>query len=123
MKYKALVVGAAGTALFGAAAITTMATASASPAAAPHYKVVQKTFTVQSGTSKLKTVTCPSGMKPVGGGGGHYGENEFPAANPADAGIDESDISKNGRGWTVSAYEATGFGPASFTADVVCARL
>ena len=96
--------------------------ASAAPSAAVHYKVVQKHFTVGSGQQKLETVTCPRGLKPVGGGG-HFGSPGFIVANPAIVGIDESAISNNLRGWTVSAYVASSQGTSSFTADVVCATL
>lgn len=119
MRHRGLVFTAVVTAVFAAAGITTMAAASAAPAAAPHYKVVTKHFIVGSDTQKLETVSCPAGTKPVGGGA-HEGNPSWIVANPEFAGIDESDLSSNGRGWTVSAYVAGGQGRTSFTANVVC---
>jgi hypothetical protein len=98
----------------------TMGIASAAQSSTVHYKVVQKAFSVNPGDTDLVTVNCPRGLSPVGGGG-HYGDGEFPDAYAQFTGISESDVSFSGRGWTVTAWVSSGVSKSWFTANVVCA--
>jgi len=121
MRRKVLMTVVAGSIACGALGGMTMGIASAAQSAVVHYKVIEKHFDVPSGASRLETVTCPTGLDPVGGGA-HYGVNEWPAlSQPAFAGIAQSDLSLNHRGWTVNAWVNSSQGTTSFTADVVCA--
>jgi hypothetical protein len=100
----------------------TMGIASAAQSSPVHYKVIEKTFVVASGATVARTLTCPHGMSPVGGGA-HYGAGEFAetSQDTAGDGISESDLSLNHRGWTVVTWVAATYGASSFTADVICA--
>jgi hypothetical protein len=98
----------------------TVGIASAAQSSPVTYKVVEKDFVVQSGATKVVTISCPAGLKPVGGGA-HYGVNEFPAVAPSAVSIADSDLSLSHRGWSVAAYVSSSSGASSFTADVICA--
>ena len=117
-----------GVALLGAASIAigtmagiTMAGSSAAVGAIRHYRVIERSFVVDTGQTKVLNVRCPSGYAPVGGGG-HVGSGEWSTTSPVFAGISGSDIDLNHKGWAVTAYVISPQGNTSFTADAVCAR-
>src|ERR1700722_143570 len=98
--------------------------AAATPAASGsvvHYKVVERTFVVGSGHTRVYDIKCPAGYLPVGGGA-HYGANSFSGALPGETGVLESDLDLTHKGWTLTVYVASDIGRSSFTADAVCAH-
>jgi hypothetical protein len=88
--------------------------------ATPHYRVVEKTFSVPPNSTKIANVLCPKGMFPVGGGA-HYGSNSMPGGNATYAYVAESDINLSHRGWSSTLVVTGTQSSSSFTADVTCA--
>jgi hypothetical protein len=111
---------AAGSLALGTIAGVAIAAASAASGTVKHYKIVERTFVVNTNHSRLFDVKCPRGYVPVSGGG-HVGTNGWAPTLATQSGISASDVDLSHRGWAVTAYVVAPEGNTSFTADAVCA--
>jgi len=119
-KFRVMTSLAAGSMVLGAIGGVAIATASGASGTVRHYKIIERTFLVDTSHIKVVDVKCPTGYVPVGGGG-HVGAGAWGADLPTQAGISASDADLSHRGWAVTAYVLAPQGRTSFTADAVCA--
>jgi hypothetical protein len=87
------------------------------------YTRQHETFVLDPQTSKMVELLCPSGTKPIGGGG-HDGNvfNDKGIGFVSHAYIAESDINDSATGWAVTAVNNF-TQPAEFSIDVICAAV
>ena len=87
------------------------------------YTTQHMTFIVEPQSSKMQSLACPRGTRPLGGGG-HAGNvfNDKGISNITNAYIAESDITDTGDGWAVTAVNRF-TDRAEFSIDVICAAV
>jgi hypothetical protein len=85
------------------------------------YTKVGTTFDLDPQTAKQVEVLCPTGTRPIGGGG-HDGNifDQKGLGYVRQAYIAESDVNDSGTGWAVTAVNNFSQ-PAEFSIDVICA--
>ena len=87
------------------------------------YVRMHSTFVIAANSSHTEELLCPTGTRPLGGGG-HAGNvfDDKGLANISHAYIAESDVNDGGNGWAVTAVN-TFSDQAEFSIDVICAAV